>query len=144
MSSPVDRKEHAIGVFFESLLWFWCPDQQQERPAGLHDNFLVRVPIWIWPRCLKFAARHPPFLSCNWKNSWHECPKTDGGRDYLSTWSRHSSVLMHSCHEFFHLHDKNRGCRVTNFRHWGQIQTGTVPKKLSCKPGFIRVLIMPG
>lgn len=45
MSSPVDRKEHAFGVFFESLLWFWCPDQQQERPAGLHDNFLGRVPI---------------------------------------------------------------------------------------------------
>ena len=70
------------------------------------------------------------------KYLWHECPKTYGGRDYLSTWSRHSSVLGHSCHEFFHLHDKNGGCRAENFRHRGQIQTGTVPKKLSCKPGL--------
>ena len=52
------------------------------------------------------------------------------------TWSRHSSVLGHSCHEFFHLHDKNGGCRAENFRHRGQIQTGTVPKMLSCKPGL--------
>ena len=89
----------------------------------------------IWPRCLKFAARHAPFLSCKWKNSWHECPKTYGGRDYLSTWSRHPYVFGHSCHEFFHLHDKNRGCRAANFMHRGQIQTGTVLKKLSCKPG---------
>ena len=50
------------------------------------------------------------------------------------TW--HSSVLGHSCHEFFHLHDKNEGCRAANFRHRGQIQTSTVPQKLSCKPGF--------
>ena len=63
---------------------------------GLHDNFFGTVPVWIWPRCLKFSARHPPFLSCKWKNSWHECPKTYGDRDYLSTWSRHSSVLGHS------------------------------------------------
>ena len=63
-----------------------------------------------------------------WKTSWHECPKTYGGRDYLSTWSRH--ILGHSCHEFFHLHDKNGGCRAANFRQRAQIQTGTVPKKV--------------
>ena len=103
---------------------------------GLHDNFFGTLPVWIWPRCLKFSARHPQFLWCKWKNSWHECPETYGGRDYLSTWSRHSSVLGHSCHEFFHLHDKNEGCWAANFRHRGQIQTGTVPKKLSCKPGL--------
>ena len=40
--------------------------------------------------------------------------------------------------KFSHLHDKNEGCRAANFRHRGQIQTGTVPKKLSCKPGFRR------
>ena len=45
---------------------------------GLHDNFFGTVPVWIWPRCLKFAARHPRFLSCKWINSWHECPKTYG------------------------------------------------------------------
>ena len=69
----------------------------------------------------KIFVPAPPFLSCKWKNSWHECPKTYGGRDYLSTWSRHSSVLGHSCHEFSHLHDKNEGCRAANFRHRGQI-----------------------
>ena len=39
---------------------------------------------------------------------------------------------------FFHLHGKNGGCRAENFKHRGQlqIQTGTVPKKMSCKPGF--------
>ena len=64
----------------------------------------------------------------------HECPKTYGGRYYLSTRPRHRSVLRLSCHEFFHSHDKNGGWRAANFRHRGQIQTGTVPKKLSCKP----------
>ena len=39
----------------------------------------------------------------------------------------------------FHLHDKNGGCRAANFRHRAQIQTGTVPKKLSCKRGFREV-----
>ena len=48
-------------------------------------------------------------------------PGARGGRDYLSTWSRHSSVLGYSCHEFFHLHDKNEGCRAANYRHRGQI-----------------------
>ena len=81
---------------------------------GLHDKFFGTAPVWIWPRCLKFAARHAPFLSCKWKNSWHEYPKTYGGRDYLSTWSRHPYVFGHSCHEFFHLHDKNEGCRAAN------------------------------
>ena len=74
-------------------------------------------------------ARHAPFLSCKWKNSSHEYPKTYGGRDYLSTWSTYPYVLGHSCHEFFHLHDKNGGCRASIFRHQGQIQMGTVPKK---------------
>ena len=83
----------------------------------------------------KFAAWHPPFLSCKWKNSWHECPKTYGCRDHVDRKSRPPYVLGHSCHEFFHLHDKNEGCRAANCRHRGQIQTGTVPKKLSCKPG---------
>ena len=35
-----------------------------ELKPGLHDNFFGTVPVWIWPRCLKFAARHSPFLSC--------------------------------------------------------------------------------
>ena len=52
------------------------------------------------------------YLPCKWKNSWHKCPK------------------------FFHLHDKNGGYRAPNFRHRGQIQMGTMPKKLSCKLGF--------
>ena len=103
---------------------------------GLHKNVFGTAPVWIWPRCLKFAARHPPFLSCKWKNSWHECPKTYGGQDYLSTWSRHPYVLGDSCHEFFRLHYKNGGCRAANFRHRGQIQAGTVPNKLLCKPSF--------
>ena len=55
---------------------------------GLHDNFFGTVPVWIWPRCLKLLAWHPPFLSCKWKNSWHECLKTYGGQDYLSSWSQ--------------------------------------------------------
>ena len=91
---------------------------------GLHDNFFRHG-----TRLNLAPVRHPPFLSCKWKNSWHKCPQTYGGRDYLSTWSGHSSVLGHSCHESFPLHDKNEG-------HWGQIQTGTVPKMLSCKPGL--------
>jgi len=44
--------------------------------------------------------------------------------------------LGHLCHEFFHLHGKCGGCQASNFRHWGQIQTGTMPKKLSWKPGL--------
>ena len=64
-------------------------------------------------------ARHAPFLLCKWKNSSQEYPKTYGGRDYLSTWSTYPYVLGHSCHEFFHLHDKNGGCRAANFRHQG-------------------------
>ena len=74
-------------------------------------TFLARYPFEFGPGGLKFATRHAPFLSCKWKNSWHEYPKTYGGRDYLSTWSRHPYILGHSCHEFFHLHDKNGGCR---------------------------------
>ena len=31
---------------------------------------------------------------------------------------------------FSTLHNKNGGCRTKNFRHRGQIQTGTVPKKI--------------
>ena len=31
---------------------------------GLHYNFLGAVPVSIWPRCLTFAARYPPFLPC--------------------------------------------------------------------------------
>ena len=45
------------------------------------------------------------------------------------------SCLVHITFETG-LHDKNEWCRAANFRHRGQIQTGTVPKKLSCKPGF--------
>ena len=67
------------------------------------------------------------------KMARHGC---QAGRDYLSTWSRHLYVFGYSCHEFFHLYDKNGGCRAANFRHRGQLQTGTVPKKLSCKPGL--------
>ena len=79
-----------------------------------HGTCLNLAPV---PKILSPA----PCKSCKWKNSWHECPKTYGGLDYLSTWSRHSSVLGHSCHEFFHLHDKNEGCRAANFRHRGLI-----------------------
>ena len=53
----------------------------------------------------------------------------------MDRWSRPSYVLGHSCHEFFHLHDKNEGCRAANFRHRGKIQTGTASKN-SCKPGL--------
>ena len=28
---------------------------------GLH-NFFGMVPVLIWPRCLKFSARHPPSI----------------------------------------------------------------------------------
>ena len=38
--------------------------------------------------------------------------------------------------QIFHLQNKNGGCRAASFRHQGQIQMGTVPKKLSCKPGL--------
>ena len=124
----------------QTLNWRRVPTQttiHRQLQPSLHDNFFGTVPVWIWPRCLKSSVRHPPFLSCKWKNSWHECPKTYGGRDYLSTWSRHSSVLGHSCHEFCHLHDKNGGCRTEDFRHGGQIQTGTVPKNCRVNRAFI-------
>ena len=103
---------------------------------GLTTIFLARYPFEFGPGAQWFAARHAPFLSCKCKNLSHEYPKTYGGQDYLSTWSRYPYVLGHSCHEFFHLHDKNRGCRAANFRHQGQIQMGTVPKKVSCKSGL--------
>ena len=80
----------------------------------LHDNLFGTVPVWIWRRCLKFAARLPSFLLCKWKNSWHECPKTDGCRDHVDRSSRPPYVLGHSCHGFFHLHDKNEGYRAAN------------------------------
>ena len=117
MSPSVSNEEHSM----MSSDWLRVALLLHTLKPGLHDNFFGTVPVWIWPRCLKISARHPPFLSCKWKNSWHECPKTYGGRDYLSTWSRHSSVLGHSCHEFSHLHDKNDRCRAANFRHRGQI-----------------------
>lgn len=101
---------------------------------GLHENFFGTAPVWTRARCPGFAARHPPSLPRKWKNSSHEYPKTYGGQDYLSTWSH---VLGHSRHESLHPHDKNGGCQAANSRHRGQIQTGTVPKRLWCKLAFI-------
>ena len=60
-------------------------------------------------------------------------PKHTGAKTtylHIYAWSRHPYILGHSCHEFFHLHDKNGGCWTANFSQRGQIQTGTVPKKL--------------
>ena len=108
---------------------------------GLHDNFFGTVPVWIWPRCLNFAARHPPFLSCNWKNSWHECPKTYGCR-IGSLGPRISWGTSTRATNNFSIYTTKmeraglRGQIQHQARHRGQIQTGTVPKKLSCKPGL--------
>jgi len=65
----------------------------------LHDNFFGTVPVWIWPRCLEFAALHPPFLSCKWKNSRHEFPKTYGGPrlpiDMVNQYNKYSVLVLH-------------------------------------------------
>ena len=50
--------EMEIGTLFSPS------DKYSTLQPGLHDHFFGTVPVWIWPRCLKFAARHPPFLSC--------------------------------------------------------------------------------
>ena len=64
---------------------FLLPSSSWLLKPGLHDNFKFfgTVPVWIWPLCLKFATRHPSFLSCKWKNSLHECLKTDECRDHV-------------------------------------------------------------
>ena len=92
---------------------------------SLHHNFFGTVPVWIWPRCLEFAAWHPPFLSCKWKNSWHECPKHTGAE---TMWIGSLGPRM-----FW-------GTRATNFSLYTIKMEGAGPQIRGTWPKFKRVL----
>ena len=46
-----------------------------------------------------------------------------------------SPMFWGTCATNFSIFPMDGGCRAENFRHRGQIKTGTMPKKL-CKPGL--------
>jgi len=37
------------------VITYSAVSQIETLKPGLHDNFLGMVPVWIWPRCLKFG-----------------------------------------------------------------------------------------
>ena len=75
-----DNLWYVVGAKINLSHW---PDRPDAISPVYKTIFFGTVPVWIWPRCLKFLAQHPPFLSCKWKNSWHECPKIDEWRDHV-------------------------------------------------------------
>ena len=60
----------------------------------------TREPFWHGTRlnlalAPKICGQHPPFLSCKWKNSWHEYPKTYGCRDHVGSLRWPTRVTTH-------------------------------------------------